>query len=455
MGKSSCFSEGIDSLAVLEHWPEHGDTAARGANQRLGLVFSFAAFNVVEGLGVRVLRAEGDLLEDTFERFVSAERSAQTFLFSRLADAGGEACRRRQSADVTDAGDESFRRHHPHPGQRPDEGALRVQDQTGRKVLIEAGDLCSGIKGLDGALADQLGHGRLTGNGQSLCAGGGKGGFVQHYGGQKMRGVGQMRHDPPLSRLGDFGRGGKTDSAGQRPLGGDVETAFRARMRVAQRAPQTVEAACLLLCQIAVATDLESERHHRLCVGQDRVKITDRHQIDVGAGVAGGGLARAPGKALARAVDSDTKRMGARKTLGQQERLEEKRERPHDVGPNRWFSNKGAQVIHEGADPRRRVLAHPVEAYSPALILATGAVQNLGDIHPDRNPQGASLYLSRPRLASFALPSPQGHRVIRGRAKTAQLSKPTTAAGKTTLPTSSAPQQFRTDNGATKRGKSE
>lgn len=270
-----------------------------------------------------------------------------------------------------------------------------------------------------------------------------------------MRGVGQMRHDPPLSRLGDFGRGGKTDSAGERPLGSDVETAFRARMRVAQKAPQTVEAACLLLCQIAVATDLESERHHRLCVGQDRVKITDRHQIDVGAGVAGGGLARAPGKALARAVDSDTKRMGARKTLGQQERLEEQRERPHDVEPNRCLSNKGEQVIHEGADPRRRVLAHPVEAYSPALILATGAVQNLVDIHPDRNPQGASLYLSRPRLASFALPSHQGHRVIRGRAKTAQLSKPTTAAGKTTLPTSSAPQQFRTDNGATKRGKSE
>ena len=206
MGKSSGFSEGIESFAVLEHCPEHGDAASREGDQRLGVVFSFASFAVVEGLGERALRAdcaEGALIEDAFERLVSAEGPAPACLFSRLVD-------------VTNAGDELCREHHPHPRQRTDEGAIRVQGKKVGKVVIEAGDLRSGVKGLDGKLADQLGHGRLTGNGQRLGAGGGKGAFGQRFGAMKMRGPGQMRHDPPLSCLADFGRGDITGQEGER-----------------------------------------------------------------------------------------------------------------------------------------------------------------------------------------------------------------------------------------------
>ena len=69
MGKSSGFSEGIEGFALLEHCPQDGDAASGEGDQRLGMVFSFAAFAVVERLGERVLGAdgtEGALIEDAF-----------------------------------------------------------------------------------------------------------------------------------------------------------------------------------------------------------------------------------------------------------------------------------------------------------------------------------------------------------------------------------------------------
>lgn len=301
---------------------------------------------------------------------------------------------------------------------------------------------------------------------------GGKGAFRQRFDTMKMRGLGQTRHDSPRARPADFGRGDIAGQEGERPLAGDVDSALQARMQAAQKPPQAVEAACLLLGQIAAATDLRPERRHRPGVGQDRAQMTGARQIGDGAGVAEIGLALAPGKTPARTVHGDARRMDEPEALHRQGRFKKVRERPRDVAPDHRlaapFGRERAQIGNGEGDPLRRVLDHPVEAFSARLIRGADPVQNLGGIHADGNPHGASLPLPRtrmPRLAGVALQSHQGHRVISGRARAAtraaaraaaraaQPPKPSTAASMTTIPASPAPLQLLAAMGAVKRGK--
>ncbi|SNR70273.1 3-keto-5-aminohexanoate cleavage enzyme [Paracoccus sediminis] len=179
-----------------------------------------------------------------------------------------------------------------------------------------------------------------------------------------------------------------------------------------------------------------------------------------GAGQARIGLALAPGKALARPIDGDARRMDEAKALGQKRRPEEMGEGAHHVEADDRLAAKRAQIGRERCDPLRRVLHRPVEQRPARLVDGAGPVDRLGDIHSHRNPHGDPPSLPRtrmPRLAGIALQSHQGHRAISGRSRAAmraaQPSEPSGTASMTAIPASPGPKQLPTDRGALKRGK--
>lgn len=469
MRKSSRLFHWIEGLSGAQHCPQDGDAATGKSDDRLGMVFTFAPFAVVEGLGQRMFRgdgAEGALEEDALERLVSAEGSAPSRRLAGLTDdrcqagGAGERVGRGEAADVADASDELCRQHCPHPRQSADEGAVKVAVEQRLQVEFDAGECLAGLKSFGGEYADHVGEDGFAGNDDALAMSGFERASNEGLDAVKMRRFLQMRDELLDAGPSDLGSSDIAAEQGERSLAGEIELALEPGMDGAEELAQPGDAARLVVSKFAAAHDLQAQCDDGVVVWQDWPQGPGADKVGDGVCVARVRHLRSP---PAKPCPARLTAMPGTWT----------RRRPGPA-PGGWPPGNSDPVMSRPittalSRPRRVgdetidrgliILDRPVEKNPGGVIESADPVRLLGDVYSNEYLHGGPLKAWRqrsPGLADIALHSHRGHRAISSRSRSAkraaQQPEPSRTVGMTTIPASPAPTQLAAINGASKRG---